>query len=174
VLIGLVHRDVAVRLGPAFAVLVVTEPPKHINTVHGGLVLRDVAVRLRLAVALGAQFPLNADVVLVGLVRRDVGLVRRDVGILLGPVFAVLTVAEPPEHINIAHGGSVSLEGMLLLCLVLAAELPASMQNDADAMHVGSVHLDAALLLRLVRAVGLRAGHYAKLRQCRAHRLCAA
>jgi len=93
------------------------------------LVRREILVRLRLAVAMRARLPLNADVMLRGLVLRGLvlrglvlrglvlrglvlrGLVLRDVAVPLGPVYAVLVVTEPPELINIVHGGSVPLEG---------------------------------------------------------------
>ena len=49
------------------------------------------------------------------------------------------------------------LEVTLLLRLVLATKLSASMPSKALAMRVGSVLREVALLLRLVRTVGLRA-----------------
>jgi len=100
-------------------------------------VLVEVAGMLRLVVAVGALLPLYADVVLVGLVQRD-AVVR------LGLVFAALVGTEPPEHINIVHHGYEPLKGALLLCLVLATKLSASMPSYADATQFGSVLLPPA------------------------------
>ena len=109
--------------------------PLYADVVLRGLVLRDLAVRLGPVVAMGALLPLDADAVLHGLVHRDLA-------VRLGPVFAVLVVTEPLEHINIVHGSSVMLEVDLLLHLVLAPKLSASMPSYADVVHVGSVLLD--------------------------------
>jgi len=65
-----------------------------------------------------ALLPVNADVVLVGLVLRDGA-------VLLDPVFAALVVTEPQARFNIVHVGSVLLDVALLLCPVLAPELRA-------------------------------------------------
>ena len=108
--------------------------PLHADVVLVGLVRRDLAVPLRLVVAMRALLPLNADAVLVGLVRHDAA-------VRLGPVLAALVVTEPPAHINIVHVGSVHLEVAIQLRLVLATKLSASMPSYADAVHVGSVHL---------------------------------
>ena len=54
VLVGLVRRYVAVRLGPVLAVLVVTEPPEHVNIVHYGSVF---LLRLVLAPKLSTSMP---------------------------------------------------------------------------------------------------------------------
>ena len=142
--VGLVLREVAILLRLVVAVGALV--PLYANVVLEGLVLRDLAVRLGPVVAMGALLPLYADVVLVGLVLRYLA-------VRLGPVFAALVVTEPPAHIYSVHHGSVRLKVVLLLRLVLAPELSASMPSDADGMHVGSVFLDAALLLRLVRAL---------------------
>ena len=74
-LVGLVRRDAAVRLGPVFAALVVTEPPEHVNIVHHGSTRLEVVVLL-LVVAVGALLPLYADVVLVSRVLLALCLVR--------------------------------------------------------------------------------------------------
>jgi len=77
--------------------------PLYADVVLHGLVLREVAGRLGLVVAMRALFPLYADVVFVGLVRRDVA-------VQLGLELAALVVIEPPEDINIVHVGSVLLD----------------------------------------------------------------
>ena len=62
-----VPAESAVRQGPVFAALVVTEPPAHINIVHIGSVHLEVAIQLRLVLAtkLSASMPSYADVVRV-------------------------------------------------------------------------------------------------------------
>jgi len=80
-------------------------------------------------------------------VRCALCVVRCDVAVRLGFVFTALVVTEPPEHINIVREGSVLLEIALLLRLVLAPKLSASMPSYADAMHVGCIDVEKYWLL---------------------------
>jgi len=76
VLHGHVFRDVAVRLGPVFAALVVSEPPERINSMYVGSVHLEVTLLLRLVLSskLSASLPIDADAVHVGSVLLDAAL----------------------------------------------------------------------------------------------------
>jgi len=129
------------RLSPVFAALDVTEPPEHINIVHGSSVRLDGALLLRLVLApkRSASMPSYADADAV-----NVGSVLLDVALPLRLVRAVGRTALMPSYANVVRVGSVLLEGALRLHLVLASKLRAVMPHNVDVVNHGLVHLEKA------------------------------